>query len=64
MSTYSTSSVIKTLIDLNMVFSAENWDIFMKADLMKLVMSMLEERKLNQGLIILSRHEVRVFKKL
>ena len=47
-----------------MVFSAENWDIFMKADLMKLVMSMLEERKLNQGLIILSRHEVRVFKKL
>ena len=64
MSTYSTSSVIKTLIDLNLVFSAENWDIFMKADLMKLVMSMLEERKLNQGLIILSRHEVRVFKKL
>lgn len=38
-------------------YSAEKWDIFMKADLMKLVMSMLKERKLNQGLIILSRHE-------
>ena len=40
------------------IFSAERWDIFMKTDLVKVVMAMLQQNQLQQGLIILSRHEV------
>ncbi|CAC5425573.1 KNTC1 [Mytilus coruscus] len=38
-------------------YSAERWDIFMKSDLMKVMMSMLQQNQLKKGLIILSRHE-------
>ncbi|CAG2235522.1 KNTC1 [Mytilus edulis] len=38
-------------------YSAERWDIFMKSDLMKVMMAMLQQNQLKEGLIILSRHE-------
>ncbi|VDI68803.1 kinetochore-associated protein 1, partial [Mytilus galloprovincialis] len=38
-------------------YSAERWDIFMKSDLMKVMMAMLQQNQLKKGLIILSRHE-------